>query len=85
MEIPNLDIKKEFFNNLNERQRRQFAAIVAKDLGFGGQLRVSSEFNIEADTIRKGAKELKSGDRLTNGRVRQNGGGAKKKRKPPQD
>jgi hypothetical protein len=81
MEICHLDIKVHFFNNLNERQKRHFAAIVAKDLGFGGQLLVSKEFKIEADTIRRGLSELQSREVFPMNRIRKTGGGRKKKLK----
>lgn len=38
MEITNFELKKWFFDNLNERQKRHFTAIIAQDLGFGGQI-----------------------------------------------
>jgi hypothetical protein len=78
MDIKDLDIKKEFFDTLNERQRRQYAALEAKALGHGGQRAVSQAFGIDADTIRRGFCELASGERLPNNRVRKSGGGRKK-------
>ena len=85
MEILNLEVKKHFFDNLNERQKRQFAAITTKDLGHGGQLFVSKIFGIEADTIRRGWRELKSREVLPDNRIRKAGGGRKKNSKPARD
>jgi len=81
MEIENFEIKKWFFDNLNERQKRQFTAIIAKDLGFGGQLLISKAFKIEADTVRRGLSELELRDTLPINRIRKSGGGRKKKLK----
>jgi hypothetical protein len=78
MDIEDLDIKKQFFDTLNERQKRQYAALEAKFLGHGGQLAVSQAFGIEADTIRRGWRELASGEHLPDNRIRRPGGGRKK-------
>jgi len=84
MEIKNIETKKWFFDNLNERQKRQFAAMLAQDLGFGGQVFVSKIFNIETDTVRRGLSELVAREFLPMNRVRKPGGGRKKKSKPNQ-
>ncbi len=84
MEIRNIEIKKWFFANLNERQKRHFTAIIATDLGFGGQLLTSKTFNIDADTIRRGSFEIASREELPINRIRKTGGGRKKKLKPNQ-
>lgn len=78
MEITNLEIKKQFFDSLNERQKRHFAAIEAKDLGYGGQKLVSDFFGIDADTIHKGELELNNKETLQGNRARKKGGGRKK-------
>lgn len=80
MEILNLDIKKMFFAGLNECQKRHFAAILSKDLGYGGQIAISKALSIEADTIRRGMLELDSKEPLPTNRIRKVGGGRKKKR-----
>jgi len=81
MKLINLDIKKMFFEKLNERQKRHFAAILAKDIGHGGQLEISKALNIEADTIRRGLKELESMEEFPVDKIRKDGGGRKKKLK----
>ena len=78
MKIDNLDIKKQFYDSLNERQRRQYAAQLVLDLGHGGTKLVSSAFGINPKTIRAGIKELQAQDHLPAGRVRRVGGGRKK-------
>lgn len=78
MHIDHLELKQQFFQTLNERQRRHYAALEAQALGHGGQRAVSQAFSIHVDTIRRGKRELASGDQLPAGRVRQVGGGRKK-------
>jgi len=78
MKISNLEIKKQFFSTLNERQKRQFAAILVDDLGRGGQIAIGRALNIEPDTIRKGKSELINKEILVGNRVRKEGGGRKK-------
>lgn len=78
MKIDNLEIKKHFFGSLNERQRRQFTALEAKNIGHGGIKAVSEAFGISVVTIREGIAELENQDKLAENRVRRNGGGRKK-------
>jgi predicted ArsR family transcriptional regulator len=72
-----------FFESLNEKQRRQYAALKANELGYFGVGQVSETLGIHRHTIRVGQKEL---DDLAKGgevsaRIRQVGGGRKKTRK----
>jgi hypothetical protein len=78
MHIEHLESKKLFFQTLNERQRRHYAALEAQALGHGGQRAVSQAFALHVDTIRRGMCELASSDHITAGRVRKAGGGRKK-------
>jgi hypothetical protein len=78
MKIDNLDLKKHFFCELNERQRRHFAALEAKNLGHGGIKVVSEAFGISVVTIREGIEELEAKHELPPDRVRREGGGRKK-------
>ena len=78
MNIEHLEIKKQFFETLNERQKRHFAALEAKSLGHGGQRAVSQAFDLCPETIRRGDRELTSGETLPEGRIRNAGGGRKK-------
>ena len=62
---------------LNERQRRLWAASEARTAGRGGITATARATGIAIDTIRKGIGELESGERLEAGRVRRPGGGRK--------
>ena len=84
MEIENLDMKKVFIKSLNERQRRQFLAVEANQLGYGGISFVSRSFNVNRETISIGITELNSNSDITPGRIRRKGGGRKKKLKQTQ-
>ena len=62
---------------LNERQRRLWAASEARAAGRGGIAATARATGISVETIRKGIAELGSGERLAPGRVRRPGGGRK--------
>jgi len=79
MIIENLDIKKQFYKSLDERQRRQYSGQIALDLGHGGIKVVCKVFDIDPVTVRTGIRELKEQDELAKGRIRKEGGGRKKK------
>ncbi|MCL2119281.1 MAG: ISAzo13 family transposase, partial [Planctomycetaceae bacterium] len=63
---------------LNERQRRLWAAGEAMCLGRGGVSLVSRATGLSRTTLPLGLCELESGDPLTGHRVRREGGGRKK-------
>ena len=65
-------------DELNERQRRLWAASEALSLGYGGISQVARATGISRPTITLGIKELQSGEHLSEGRVRREGGGRKK-------
>ena len=62
---------------LNERQRRLWAASEARAAGRGGIAATARATGISTETIRKGVAELRTGERLAPGRVRKPGGGRK--------
>jgi hypothetical protein len=62
---------------LNERQRRLWAAAEARAAGRGGIAAVARATGMAIDTIRNGIAELESGEALEPGRVRRRGGGRK--------
>ncbi len=62
---------------LNERQRRLWAASEARVAGRGGIAATARATGMAVDTIRKGIAELELGERLESGRVRRPGGGRK--------
>ena len=79
MRIDNLEYKKKFFSTLNERQKRHFAALEAKQLGHGGILLISEAFGIHRHTVRHGLEELETTETLESDRIRKQGAGRKKK------
>jgi len=60
---------------LNERQRRIWAASEARACGRGGIVAVSRATGISEDTVQRGIKELREGVRLEPGQVRRRGAG----------
>jgi len=74
----NLELKQQFFSSLNERQKRQFAAIEANELGYHGVTIISKLYNIHPHTIRQGQKELLEVNEQEVDRIRKAGGGRKK-------
>jgi hypothetical protein len=79
--MDNLEIKKHFFSTLSERDRRHYAAVESFSIGWGGVKKVSQLFDIHTDTIVIGRKEILTKKIVPSGRVRQSGGGRKKKPK----
>jgi len=65
-------------SELNERQRRLWAASEAMCVGHGGVSLVSRATGLSRPTIIKGIKELEHNERLPGKRVRRKGGGRKK-------
>ena len=62
---------------LNERQRRLWAAAEARSHGRGGIAATARATGMHVETIRLGIRELESGETLEPGRVRRRGGGRK--------
>lgn len=56
---------KEFYNTLNEKDRRRYAAIEALKLGHGGITYISGVLGCDRKTISKGVKELEELEKLT--------------------
>jgi hypothetical protein len=73
--IQTIETNKTFFKHLNERQKRIYAATLAKQYGRGGQTKVKQEFGTDYNTIRRGMKDL---EEPPIERVRLPGGGRKK-------
>jgi negative regulator of genetic competence, sporulation and motility len=79
----NYDIEKHekfFYSTLSERSKRQYAALEAMKVGYYGVKEISLKFDIHVHTVRKGKKELLSQIVPPANKVRQKGGGRKKKR-----
>src|SRR5271157_1993656 len=72
-----------FYQSLSEKDRRRYAAIEARKLGHGGVAYVAEVLGCSTRTIERAASEL---DQLPHdpaaGRVRQPGGGRKKRSTP---
>lgn len=69
-----------FFESLDEKQKRLFAALKANELGWFGVGQVSQALGIHRHTIRAGQKELmeiSKGAEIST-RIRKVGGGRKK-------
>ena len=62
---------------LDERRRRLWAAAEARSAGWGGVAATARATGMAVETIRKGIRELDSGETLEPGRVRRPGGGRK--------
>jgi transposase len=62
---------------LNERQRRALAAAEARTFGYGGIAAAARACGLAENTVRKGLRELESGEQLAPGRVRAAGAGRK--------
>lgn len=68
---------KKFYDSLNEKDARRYAAIEVKKLGHGGLIYVSNVLNCDAKTILKGLKELGQNTFEEVVNIRKKGGGRK--------
>jgi len=78
----NYDIDKHekfFYSQLSERGRRQYAGLEAMKQGYNGVAIVSFKFGLNRHTVRKGKTDLLKQIVPPSGKVRQKGGGRKKK------
>jgi len=78
----NYDIDKHekfFYSQLSERVRRQYAGLEAMKHGYNGVAVVSYKFGISRHTVRKGKTDLLEQIVPPSGKIRQKGGGRKKK------
>ena len=74
------DEMKRFYESLNEKDKRRYAAVEASKLGRGGQVYIAEVLGCDRNTIAKGLRELASGE-LTEDkgdRIRRVGGGRKR-------
>jgi predicted transcriptional regulator len=72
--------EKFFYEQLTEQQKRLYAGLQAMEAGYYGVKEVSQKFNIHVHTVRRGKNELLQQTLLPANKVRQKGGGRKKKR-----
>jgi len=68
---------RAFFETLSEKDKRRYAAIEARKLGYGGQRYISSILGYTTKTIQRGQAELAANDPVPSGRIRRPGGGRK--------
>jgi len=74
------------FSQLNEKDRRLYAATESLKLGYGGQKYIIELFGLGDRAIRRGIVELSNPellDKIPEGKIRQQGGGRKKKKIVP--
>ena len=67
----------EYLKDANERQARQFVALIANRHGKHGVSLVCGILDIDRKTVYRGLHELQSKEHLDEGRVRKQGGGRK--------
>jgi hypothetical protein len=67
------------YTNLNEKDRRRYAAIEALKLGHGGKQYIMNLFSCSHHRINRGLWELDHEEGHTSNRIRKKGGGRKKK------
>ncbi len=63
---------------LDERSRRLFSGVLARQLGRGGINRVVEITGLSRMTIRRGLSECENAQEAEDGRVRRSGGGRKR-------
>ena len=68
-----------FFSQLTERGKRHYAGLESMKLEYNGVDIISKRFGIHKHTIRKGEKELMEQTKPPINRIRQKGGGRKKR------
>jgi DNA invertase Pin-like site-specific DNA recombinase len=71
--------EKFFFDHLPECKKRQYAGLEAMKTGYNGTSLIAKKFGINKHTVRKGKKELLARILPPFGKIRQKGGGRKKK------
>lgn len=62
---------------LSEKGRRKWAALQVEKIGYGGKTMLHRATGLDYKTIRRGLRDIKGGDDLGSGRIRQGGGGRK--------
>lgn len=70
---------QRFYDSLNERDRRRYAAVEALKLGHGGIEYIAVTLACDQKTIAKGMKELSAEEEWDMSRQRKKGAGAKRK------
>lgn len=68
---------RAFYQSLSERDRRRYAAIEARKLGYGGHSYIATVLGCERHTVATGIEELRAPTALEQPGIRQSGGGRK--------
>jgi hypothetical protein len=68
-----------FYNSLNEKDKRMYAASEAMKLGYGGKTYIHKLLGCDHKTITRGEKDLRNEELLKLDRIRIEGGGRKSK------
>jgi len=69
-----------FFDSLNERDRRRYAALESEKLGHGGIAYISQLFSCDPKTIERGKSEMLNSDSLETQRQRKKTADAKRRK-----
>lgn len=67
-----------YYNSLSEKDRRRYAAIEAKKLGYGGISYIQRVLGCRPETIKRGIEEIKSPEIIKESQIRKKGAGRKK-------
>ena len=67
------DHMRDYFDSLNEKDRRRYAGLEAIKLGHGGVTYISEIFGCDRKTVRKGMDEILDPPELELGRIRKKG------------
>ena len=68
---------RTFFQTLSEKDKRQYAALEARKVGFGGQTYMAKVLGISTRTIRRGQAEIDQNRLPPQDRIRRPGAGRK--------
>ena len=64
---------RDYFDSLNEKDRRRYAGLEAMKLGHGGVAYISEILGCDRKTVRKGIDEILDPPELDLGRIRKKG------------
>ena len=67
-----------FYQSLSEKDKRRYAALEAKKLGYGGKKYIYRMLGCRFETLERGSKDLDEVNPLFESRQRKEGGGRKK-------
>lgn len=68
---------KKFYDTLNEKDKRGYAAVEALKIGYGGKKYICKLLGCDSKTLNRGINELNDEVSMKSGRIRKSGGGRK--------